>query len=330
MKRGLFILVVASLVLLFTALLIPAGCAGVALPQQLTVSIDGRSGGSADIIARAFYHSFEKYWEGSIVLENRPGPPSRNYVYEKPADGSYLVQNGQMVVIFDRLYTTSMVYQKPTLKAFIPVACYLDGSGAGIVTPKDSPIKTLDQLIAAAKAKPGTVTLGIPGFGKTEHIVAVLLERAVGIKFRMVPYEGSGDVIAAVMGKHIDAGIVAPEVPAARPESVNILANSVAKRADPWLGVPTFTELGYPQIEVAARFGAFVKEGTPQGIISKMEKAMKKAFYDETYQQWSKKTETTIGDFFDQKAFTDIMVNYDKEIESIFPIIKASMEEVAK
>jgi putative tricarboxylic transport membrane protein len=112
----------------------------------------------------------------------------------------------------------------------------------------ESPYKTVEEFIAAAKAKPGQLTLGGTGTHNEDHIFAHLLEESAKIKVKYVPFNSGGEVTAALMGGHIDGGIMNPNEIQAQIEAgkAKNLAVAAKKRMTGAPDVPTFAEKGYP------------------------------------------------------------------------------------
>ena len=112
----------------------------------------------------------------------------------------------------------------------------------------ESPYKTIEDFVAAAKAKPGTLTVGGTGIHNEDHIFAHLMEQAAKIKVKYVPFNSGGEVTAALMGGHIDAGVMNPNEIVAQVEAgkAKNLAVAAKKRMTDAADVPTFAEKGYP------------------------------------------------------------------------------------
>jgi tripartite-type tricarboxylate transporter receptor subunit TctC len=114
-----------------------------------------------------------------------------------------------------------------------------------LVTPGASKIKTLDQFIAAAKESPGRMTVGIPGAMGAEYMAVLKMMEKLGIKVTIVPSKGGADLLAALLGNHLDAGLHNDVIIAPEKEKMNLIAVAGAKKHPYFTDVPTFKELGY-------------------------------------------------------------------------------------
>jgi len=334
MRRKLILLpiIILTLGLFFSS----SGCAQVAAPEkaapkQITMLVEVKPGGALDTMGRGIAPYFQKYIGATVIVENRTaggGAEARNYVYKHAPDGRLILITHSSTPMYELLYAPSEIYKKHFLQAFIPVAAWLNSGGAVLITAKDSPVKTLPDFVQ--QAKQSKLNLAIGSLGSDEHVAAVIMERELGVDFEMIPFESGGETMAAVMGRHVDAGLAGVTGEAMGPENFNMLAIGAPERVADFPDMPTFIELGYPAIDLAFHIGAAVREETPEDIINKMEEAFRKAFYDEDFQKWAKDARKPIGEFYDRQMWTDYLTTWFELNEQIFPEVKASMEEIAK
>lgn len=153
---------------------------------------------------------------------------------------------------------------------------------------EESPIKSMEQFVAEAKAKPKTLTVAGPGTGSSLHIGALKLAKAAAIEFVWVPFPGSADVTAAVLGGHTDAGYGA-----ARTAGLRKLAQAAPKRSAFATDVPTLTELGYPVEDTSWR-GVIVKAGVDPAVMQKLEALFTEAVAHEKFIELQKKNNEDI------------------------------------
>jgi tripartite-type tricarboxylate transporter receptor subunit TctC len=141
-----------------------------------------------------------------------------------------------------------------------------------LVTNSAQPVPDLKHLMAAAKAKPGTIMIGHGGNGSAMHLSGELLKMMAGLDMVSVPYKGSGPVSAAVLGEQIAVGVV--DVPSAianiREGRLRALAVTTNRRISSLPNVPTFAEAGVPGYESIGWFGMVAPAGTPKAIIDRL------------------------------------------------------------
>jgi len=144
---------------------------------------------------------------------------------------------------------------------------------------EESAIKTLPQLVAAAKAKPGSVTVATPGNGSTPHLAMELFQHTAGLQLRHVPYKGGAQALTDVLGGHVDVVTVnaLEALPLAKSGKLRVLAVMSAERSAVLPGVPTVAESGYPGFEASVWYGFVGPAGLPKPIVDKLHDAAQKA-----------------------------------------------------
>jgi tripartite-type tricarboxylate transporter receptor subunit TctC len=189
----------------------------------------------------------------------------------------------------------------------------------GIVCRADSPWKSMKDLVAYCKQNPGKVTYGAPGTGGASHIGAEIIAAKEGIKWRMVPFEGSVKVVAALLGKHVDLAIcdLIPWKGHAKTGELRILAMEAMGKGDDFPTAVTFEELGY-DTTVGASFGIVAPKGTPKEIVKKLHDAFKKAIEDPRYDETCKK----IGTFKTYSSGEEFFKKIKKEYEIRGKVLK--------
>ncbi len=325
MKKLVFLTVA---LLLTMALVLPA-CqpATPTGPTRISLICPYSIGGSTDTGIRGITPYFQAYYGKTVINENRTGGGGQigiNFVYDKPSDGRYILGSSNTATIKKFLNPEGATYVEPFKEAFIPVAAWFSGGGNILATRKDSPIKTLDDFIAAAKKE--TLTLGMPDPGSSDHMNVLVMQKVFGVKFNIVPFEGGGEIVAAIRGGHVDVGIAGWPPFSADPSAFNILAQTGMEKFPGIQDVPTMDELGYPEVTAEMVIGAFVRRDTPDSIVKEMEEAFHKAYDDEGYQEWLVKMEAPPMAFKDQKAWIEFLDMWAGGVESILPELIASMK----
>ena len=218
-----------------------------------------------------------------VVTYQRGGGAAKAHRYFKaqPADGYTIIALTQT-----HLYTIARGNSPITIDDIVGVARAMDDP-TFITVPKDSPYKTLEQLIAASKKKP--LNWGVAQVGSTEHIGLARFAKVAGIKYKVVPFGSGGKMIAALMAGAIDATLPNVSEGKSQVEDGTFLALAVMNetRLKDFPNVPTTFEKGY-KIKVTTTRGYGVKKGTPPEVIKILEKALLKAMKDSVFANYLK------------------------------------------
>jgi tripartite-type tricarboxylate transporter receptor subunit TctC len=158
----------------------------------------------------------------------------------------------------------------------------LVGSGPiAIAVRNDSPYKTLADLIAAAKAKPGTISMASPGNGTVAHLSGVRLMKATGAKFEHIPYKGASAAIPDLLGGNVDFYV--SSVPSVQSQvsagKLRLLATTGAKRSPVFPDVPTAAET-YPGFQAVTWFGILAPAATPKPVLARLNAEINKVLQD--------------------------------------------------
>lgn len=236
-------------------------------------------GGGTDVLAREAAVKVASNTGWNIVTENRPGSGGNigvDTVAKSDPDGYSLV-----------LGQTSNLAINPTLYAKLPYDPEKDLSAIGliadaplvIVVPAGSPLKSLDDMIAAAKAKPGILNYASSGNGTVSHLAAVQLQNAAGIQLTHIPYKGAAQASNDLIGGQIDMYLssVPTLIGHVRNGKMRALAVTSAQRVPDLPGVPTIAERGYPGFEAVTWFGLAAPKGVPKDIVDRLNAEFNKA-----------------------------------------------------
>lgn len=235
-------------------------------PRTIKIVVPFPAGGSADTLTRVLAEHIGKTSGRSVVIENRPGAGTviaNEAIARANPDGSTLLVVANSFIINRHL--RPVTYHP--LTNFTPI-CLLVTSPQLVAVNAGAPYKTLGELVAAAKAKPGELTIAANGPGTIQHLAAELLKRATGTSMTYVPYPGGNPAINALLGSHVTTVVAnyvefAPQLSAGK---LRPLATTSAKRIDPLPDLPTVTELGYP-LEATAWFGIAAPARTPPQVV---------------------------------------------------------------
>jgi len=240
-------------------------------PLEITVLFP--AGSSADVTARLLADGMTQHLGQRVLVVNRPGAGGaigyRHVASQKP-DGYSLVWNSNSIS------TTYHSGQLPfDYKAFDAVARVLSESVV-VAVRTDSLLKNLADLVAEAKRKPRSLSIGHSGIGSHTHISLAALVSAAGVQVTEVPF-GAAQVVPSLLGGHVDAVVQFPGALAAplAQRQVRLLGTLTQARDPAWPNVPTAREQGFDAALDAWR-GIAVPSGTPREIISRLEGAIRK------------------------------------------------------
>ena len=242
------------------------------------------AGGPTDLIGRLMVNKLSESLGQPFVVDNRSGASGvigADVVAKAAADGyTLLVNSGSTHVVYAGLFK-SLPFDP--VSDFAPVG--MIGSTPVVVIARASlPVKDMRELIAFARAKPGTLNLAIPGAGTLPHLVAELVNTNARITMTMIPYKGTPPALTDVMSGNLDLTYVsiASALPLIGAGKVRALGVTSARRVAVLPTVPTMTESGLEGLEVATWYGIWAPRGTPARIVERLNAEIVKASKDET------------------------------------------------
>lgn len=222
-------------------------------------------GGESDIFARAQQPLLEKELGQSVLISYKTGGGGSvgwNELIRAKPDGYSTAGFNLPHIILQPLQRKTSGYQTKEIE---PVMIFMNTPNI-LAVPTNSPYKTLQDFIDAAKAKPGALTLGGSGSSTANHLGVVRLNKLAGIKISYVPFTGTGDAMPAFLGGHVTGLMTYTTMAMQYKNDLRALAVATEKRFPVLPDVPTFKELGYDLVEGAYR-GLAVPPGTPKEII---------------------------------------------------------------
>jgi tripartite-type tricarboxylate transporter receptor subunit TctC len=250
-----------------------AGAADQPYPSRpIRLVVPFPAGGGTDIISRVVSNKLTETQKWVIVVDNRPGAGGNIGVElaAKSAPDGYTIVMGQTsnLAVNPTLYA-KMPYD--AIKDLAPIAAVADAPLV-LVVAAGSPFKTLADVVAAAKARPGMVTLATPGNGTVAHLTGELFQKAAGIKLQHVPYKGSSQAITDLLGGSIQ--LLMASVPTANGQikggNMRALAVTSEKRSGDLPTVPTINESGYKGFDARTWFGLLAPAGTPASVVARL------------------------------------------------------------
>jgi putative tricarboxylic transport membrane protein len=250
--------------------------------KPVTIMVGFSPGGSSDVGARLLAEALKKVIGQPVLVENKPGAGSQVMLTDfknnsKPDGYTMALINVPQIqtIVFDATRQAAFA-----LKDFQPVANHVQDPGA-VLVPKDSAFRTWDDVIAAAKAKPGQVKASTTGIGSDDHLAVLDVERRTGVRFNTVHLRGTPEALTAALGGHVDVDFdnVGGFLPTVKSGEARILAVMMEKRYPDLPDVPTLREKGIDVVSSSTR-GYVMPAGTPPAIVRYMEGAIKKAMAD--------------------------------------------------
>ncbi len=269
------------------ALALLAGLATLAQAQDkppLRILVGFAPGGSADVLARMVADGLREDF-GPVVVDNKPGAGGRlalNLVKAAKPDGQTVIvlPSGPMV-LFPNVYKKLGYGPGRDFPPVSQIARFQFGVVAGPATSA----KTLAEMIALAKAKPGVSSYGTPGAGTLPHFMGVLMEQSSGITLNHVPFQGGAPANNALLGGHIDYkfDVVSETAELHRSGKVRIIGVTGGQRDPQVPEVPTLKEAGV-NMEATAWFAMYGPAGLKGEALTRLERAMMKMVRDPAMQ----------------------------------------------
>jgi len=248
--------------------------------KPVRVLVGWPAGGGADIVARIVADGLSSSLEQRFTVDNRPGA-SGNLGAELAAraapDGYTLLVVGVNHASNPFLYSKSAY---DPVKDFEPVSL-LTGAPNLLVVHPSLPVKSIQELVAYARSRPGQILYGSAGNGTTGHLAMELFKSTTGIDMQHVPYKGSGQAISDLIGGHIKVMISGMSSTLAHVRSGKLVGIAVtsAKRSPSAPELPTIGET-YPGIEGSAWYGVLAPAGTPKPVIARLNADIHKSLQD--------------------------------------------------
>jgi tripartite-type tricarboxylate transporter receptor subunit TctC len=255
------------------------------------------AGSAADVVPRLVFDRLAIELGQPIVIENRVGAGGTigtAAVAKADADGYTILAHSSALTAAPALFPNLGYDTARDIASVLMI-----GSSANVmIVPPTRPWKTVQEFIAGAKAKPGSISFGSPGIGSAVHISSEKFKLAAGIEATHVPYRGGSEVVTDILGGRLDFYFcpLATALPLIREGQVRALLVSTPKRAADLPEVPTPEEAGLKGAESAIWFGVFVPAKTPREIIEKLHAAGMKVLAAPAMQESLKKlgVETTV------------------------------------
>src|SRR5262245_21742830 len=242
-------------------------------------------GGAVDAFARVLSPQLAGVWGQQVIVDNRPGASTMigaEQVAKSAPDGYTLLLTAELTFV-----TVPHLYEKipyDPLKDFVPVTALVSATQALVANPS-LPAKTVKDIVALAKAKPGELSYGSFGIGSTGHLNMEVLQAMTGVRFNHIPYNGAGPAMNDVVGAHISFMFAALSIVKSNVEAGKLRMIGVGsdRRSREYPDVPTISESGVPGFEAKSWFGLVAPAGTPPDVIRKINQDVTKVISEPVF-----------------------------------------------
>jgi tripartite-type tricarboxylate transporter receptor subunit TctC len=296
----------------------PTAAAAQTYPDRVVqIIVPSTPGASADILGRVLADGLSAHFGKPFIVVNKPGAMgvlgTADVARAKP-DGYTLFHGATYSIIVQPLTDKDAGY---TFKSFTPI-CQTFKNDQLIVVLPDSPLRTVRDLVEAARKKPGLLNVGIPGAGTIPHIAMIELQQQAKVEYNLIQYKGTAEEVQAVRSRQIDFAAVPLTVAAG---SGLAMPGIFAEHRNPAIpDVPTFKEQGY-DIAPLSIGGLLGPVGMPSNVTKKLEAACIDVMKGETAQRVIKNTFQPAGYFADAKGFARNLAIDAAEKERLIPLL---------
>lgn len=243
--------------------------------QTVRLIVPFPAGGGVDVVARVLAAKLSDQFNQTVVVENRPGAGGNlgaATVASSPPDGHTIL------ITVGGIASSVALYKKlnyDPVKDLAPVMHMAD-TQLPLAGSYKYPAATIQELIAAAKAQPGTLNYGSSGIGAPLHILAETFKHAAGLEIAHIPYRGDAPMLSALISGDVQLGFMplSTGVPQIKEKAIRGYAITGRKRLASLPELPTFLELGFAGLETGSWYGLFVRAGTPPNIIDTIQRAV--------------------------------------------------------
>jgi tripartite-type tricarboxylate transporter receptor subunit TctC len=250
--------------------------------RRISLVVPYSPGSTPDIVARVVGKALGAALPVPVVVENRPGAGGNiaaRFVASQPADGYTVMVTAMGTLSVNQWLYKALPYDPE--KDFTPVNNLVGVPNMLVVGPQ-AKVGSVKELIAAAKAKPNHLNYGSSGLGTSLHLCMEMIKAEAGVDLVHVPYKGSADAVADLLGSRIDVicSNIPPVLPMVRDGRLSALATTGRTRHPLAPNLPTVSEAGLPGFESVAWIGAVAPAGLPQNIQNKLHVEISKVLSD--------------------------------------------------
>ncbi|MBA3479697.1 MAG: tripartite tricarboxylate transporter substrate binding protein [Lautropia sp.] len=275
-----------------------AAAAAPAAAQTLNYIIPFPAGGESDVTARIQEAALKKVTGRDVVIQYKPGAGGATawaQLNKLPADGSTVVGTNLPHIFLQPMQKDVGFKTDDIVNVYV-----FQLTPDAIVVPADSPYKTLQDLIDAAKKAPGAITISGSGTNSGPHLSATTFNQLAKVKLTYIPFSGTATSVVAMLGKQVNAAMTFTTAAIQQGDKARMLAVALEERLPTHPDVPTFKELGIDMVTGVYR-GVAVPKGTPEDVRKQLSDAFGKVNQDHAFRQKMK-----------DAGFVIVDVPYDK------------------
>jgi len=243
-------------------------------------------GGLTDAVARAVAKALSDRVQQPVVVDNIAGGGGNigaDKAAKSPADGYTLYIGNNATVGLNTLMYKQLAFDP--MADLAPIALIAESQTVLVVNPS-LPVKSVAELIALAKSKPGQLNFGSTGTGGLSHLVGELFNSGAGIRMTHIPYKGTGPALTDLLGGQIQVMFNDTALPHIQSGKLRALAVTGAKRWPQLPDVPTLAELGMPGYETYNWFGILAPARTPAAIVTRLNRELVAVMQDPAMKAW--------------------------------------------
>lgn len=291
-------LALGGAVALAATAMLPSLAAAQSFPTKpIRIVVPFPPGGSTDLLARRIGEKLAAVWGQPVVVDNRAGAGGTlgaDYVAKSAPDGYTLL----MGVTGSNAIANALYPKLPydVVKDFAPVSLVVSSPLVLVRNPGFAP-KTVQEVVAAAKAKPGSISYGSPGNGTSMHLTGEMFKLSAKVSMLHIPYRGSAGALSDLMGGQIDTMfgdflVVWPQLEAGKLQPIAVTSKTRHRMLP---NVPTIAESGYPGFEALSWQGLFAPAATPPAIVEQLNREVNKALASADIQEYFGSRGFTLG-----------------------------------
>ena len=309
-------------ILLCCAVWASAAAAQVWPSKPVRLIVPFAPGGSADTLGRLVAQKLSESFKQTFVVENRGGAGGvigSELAAKAPADGYTLLVSG--VASHCIAPALSKEFPFDPLRDFTHIALFGGPPGVLVVHPGVA-AKDLREFVALLKAQPGKISYGSPGNGTQGHLLGEQLKQVAGIDMTHVPYKGAGPAVADMIAGHVSAGSTTLSTAATqiRAGKLRALAVSSSRRLADFPDVPTYAELGYPELTATIWFSLSGPAGVPRDIVNRLNSEVRRILQQADVRDRLRPEGVEIGDL-DPQTFSAYVA---AELKRWAPVVRAA------
>ncbi len=284
-----------AVALLAGGLAVPAAAQGYP-SKTIRIVIAYPAGGGSDFTARPIAQKLTERWGQTVIVDSRPGGAAMigtDIVAKSPPDGHTMLLSASSEVSMNVVLFRKMPYDP--VRDLQPVT--LVGTTPPLLLAHPSlPVKSVKDLVALARAKPGALSYGSIGMGSPQHFAGELMKTTFRIDMVHVPYKGAAPALIDMVGGHVPIGLVAPTVavPHVKSGRLRALAVTSAQRSASMPDIPTIAESGAPGFNIIQWYAVWVAAKTPRDIVDKLNGEIVRIIQSPEYRQRQSEVATDI------------------------------------